>query len=207
MPTQPAFWDKAAEKYDRRTVKGPNYAARLERAARWLGPDASVLDVGCAGGQITLDLAERVKRVHGIDISQKLIGFANRRREEQGVSNCGFSVTTVDDPAFEPGAFDGITAYSLLHLVDDAPATVARFYELLRPGGRVIAEVPTTADIGLHLRVLIRVMTWVGKAPTVRVYSEPAYRAMFQEAGFVVDEVRVYNPKSMNRSLLATRPA
>ncbi len=206
MPTQPAFWDKVADKYDRRTVKGPNYAARLERAARWAGQDASVLDVGCAGGQITLDLAGRVRVVHGIDISPRLIEKAKQRLEEQGALNCTFAVMSADDPALPAGAFDAVTAYSLLHLVPDASATVRRFYELLRPGGRVIAEVPTTSDIGLHLRVLIKLMTLVGKAPVVKVYSQARYEQMFRDAGFVVDEVKVYNPKSMSRSLLATRP-
>lgn len=207
MPTQPEFWDKVAAKYDKRTVKGPNYAARLERAARWLGPDASVLDVGCAGGQITLDLAERVRQVQGIDISEKLINFAGQRQKRQGVTNCSFEVTTAEDPRYVPGSFDGVTAYSLLHLVDDAPATVQRFHDLVRPGGRVIVEVPTTSEIGLHWRLLIRMMTVLGKAPVVRVYTQSDYLAMFEKAGLIVDEFKVYNPKSMNRSLLATRPA
>lgn len=207
MPTQPEFWDKAAQKYDRQTVKGLNYAARLERAVAWAGEDASVLDVGCASGHITLDLAKRIAKVHGIDVSQKLIDIAEHRRVEQGIDNCSFAVATADDPALAEGSFDAITAYSLLHLVDDVPATLRRFFALLRPGGRLITEVPTTQEIGLHLRLLIKLMTLIGKAPVVRVYSQADYDRMFAQAGFVVDEVKVYNPKSMNRSMLATRPA
>ena len=207
MPTQTAFWDKIADKYDGKVVKGPNYAARIERAAAWVGPDASVLDVGCAGGHITIDLAERVRAVHGIDISPRLIALARRRLEAQGATNCTFAAMSADDPALPAGQYDAVTAYSLLHLVPDAPATVRRFFELVRPGGRVIAEVPTTKDIGLHLRVLIKVATLFGKAPVVKVYSQARYEQMFRDAGFVVDEVKVYNPKSMSRSLLATRPA
>lgn len=205
MPTQPEFWNKAAEKYDQKTVKGPNYAARIERAAGWVGPGARVLDVGCAGGQISIDLAKCVGHVHGIDVSDALIGFAQRRLEAEGVTNCSFAVATAEDPALAPGSFDAITAYSVLHLVDDAEATVRRFHELLRPGGRVIAELPTTAEIGLPLRLLIKAMTLVGKAPAVHVFKQGEAERLFEAAGFVVDEVRVYNPKSMNRSLLATK--
>lgn len=206
MPTSPAFWDRVAEKYDRKTVKGPNYAARLDRALAWLGPEASVLDVGCASGHITLDLAKRVQKVHGIDVSQKLVAIAQAKQAEQGVSNCSFAVTTLEDSDLEPGSLDAITAYSVLHLVPNAPATVRRFYELLQPGGRVIAETPTTDEINSFLRVLIKLMTAVGKAPTVRVFTPDEYESMFRDAGFVVDDVKVYNPKSMNRSLLATKP-
>lgn len=207
MPTQPEFWDKVAAKYDRKTVKGPNYAARLDRAVQWLGEDASILDAGCASGHITLDLARRVRKVHGIDISPKLIALANQRLEESGPDNCTFSTLSIDDAELEPGSFDAVTAYSLLHLVPDVPATVNRFYDLIRPGGRVIAEVPTKTEIGLPLRMLIKLMQAVGKAPNVRVYSQQAYRSMFEKAGFTVDDFEVYNPKSMSRSLLATKPS
>lgn len=205
MPTQRAFWDKAAEKYDRQTVKGPNYAARLDRAQQWIGPDASVLDAGCAGGHITLDLAPRVRHILGIDISPRLIDIAEQRRRDLGIDNAAFKATTLDDPALAEGAFDAVTAYSLLHLVEDVPATLARVHALLRPGGRFIAEVPTTAEINAPLRLLIRAMTLVGKAPNVKVYRQADYDRMFADAGFTIDEQKVYNPKSMNRSILATR--
>lgn len=206
MPTSQAFWDKAAAKYDAKTVKGPNYAARLERAATWAGADARVLDVGCAGGHITLDLAPRVGRIHGIDISPKLIEIAERRRAETGVANASFAVGTADDAGLTEGSFDAITAYSVLHLVDDAAATVRRFHSLLKPGGRLIAEAPCREELHAGFRMLIAGMRWVGKAPAVRVYRQSAYEAMLREAGFEVDEVKVYNPKSMSRSFLATKP-
>lgn len=205
MPTQPEFWDKIALKYDKRTVKGPNYAARIDRTVAWAGDGAEVLDVGCAGGQITLDLAKRVKHVQGIDLSAKLIEIAEARRIELGVENASFVQTTAEDESLAEGAFDAVTAYSVLHLVDDVPATLRRFHALLRPGGRVIAEVPCKRDIAIYLRLLLKLMTMVGKAPTVRVYSQADYERMFAEAGFRIDQVKVYNPKSMSRFVLATR--
>ena len=205
MVTPVAFWDKVAAKYDRRTVKGPNYAARIERAAGWIGPDAVVLDAGCAGGQITLDLAHHVRQIIGIDLSTKLIGFAEQRREQQGVGNARFMAATPDDPSLSPSSFDAVTAYSLLHLVEDLPATLRRFHELLKPGGRLIVELPSKESIGLHLRLFIRLMTAVGKAPVVRLYRRAQQEAMLREAGFQIDEVKVYNPKSLNTSVLATK--
>ena len=205
MATPEAFWDKVAANYDRKTVKGPNYAARIERAAKWIGPDAVVLDAGCAGGQITLDLAAHVDQIVGIDLSSKLITFAESRREEQNITNASFKVATPNDPQLQPGSFDAITAYSLLHLVDDQAAMLRRFHDLLKPGGKLIAEIPCREDIGLHFRILIKLMTAVGKAPVVQVYSQAQNEAMFRDAGFDVQEVKVYNPKSMSRSVLAIK--
>ncbi len=205
MVTPAAFWDKVAAKYDRKTVKGPNYAARIDRAAKWIGPDAVVLDVGCAGGQITLDLAEHVRKITGIDLSPKLIGFAEDRRREQGVANASFKVAMPDDPSLEAGSFDAITAYSVLHLVDDQLAVLKRFHELLKPGGVLIAEIPRKEDIGLHFRTLIKLMTALGKAPIVHLYPHATHESMFSEASFAIQESRIYNPKSLNTSYLAMR--
>ena len=205
MVTSAEFWDKAARKYDRQTVKGPNYAARIERAAKWIGPDAVVLDAGCAGGQITLDLAGHVRHITGIDLSGKLIEYAEARRAEQGVSNADFNVATPEDDSLEPGTFDAVTAYSLLHLVEDQRKTLERFHELLKPGGVLILEVPTRETIRWPLRLVIRVLTAIGRAPVVRLYSQADHEAMLSKAGFEVREVRVYNPNSMNVSILACR--
>ncbi|MEM9110927.1 MAG: class I SAM-dependent methyltransferase [Planctomycetota bacterium] len=205
MVTPASFWDKAAAKYDRKTVKGPNYKARIERSVQWVGPQAVVLDAGCAGGQITLDLAAHVRQITGIDISSRLITFAEARLAQQASENAVFKVASPDDPVLEPGSFDAITAFSLLHLVEDVPATLRRFYELLRPGGQLIAEFPCREQIGLHVRLLIKLMQLVGKAPDVHLYRESQYEHMFTEAGFTVEEMKIYNPASLNTSVLAIR--
>ncbi|MEM6332107.1 MAG: class I SAM-dependent methyltransferase [Planctomycetota bacterium] len=182
------------------------------------------------GGHIAIDLGPRVGRVHGIDVSGRLIEMAEARlaeaeraraaeggaggggRDAEGVGlvaarsgNVSFEVGTVEGAELEAGAWDGVLAFSVLHLVDDAEATLARFHVLLVPGGRVLAEVPCTEDIGWALRRVIDVMWWVGKAPTVRLYSQAEWEAKFAAAGFEVEEVRVYNPKSRSRSILARR--
>ncbi|MEM9251435.1 MAG: class I SAM-dependent methyltransferase [Planctomycetota bacterium] len=199
------FWDGVAAEYDAGVVKGPNYAARLDRAAGWLGADANVLDVGCAGGHITIDLASRVGRIHGIDLSPKLIAIAERRAASQGVENATFAATTADDPGLVEGGYDGITAYSVLHLVDDAAATLKRSHALLRPGGALIAEVPCREDIPWYFRLIIPAMTLIGKAPVVWLYPQAEYEAMFRAAGFTIEEIEVYNPKSHSRSVLARK--
>ena len=205
MATSAAFWDKVAAKYDRKTVKGPNYAARIERAAEWTSPRAVVLDVGCAGGQITLDQAPNVATIVGIDVSPKLIDIAEARRAELGVANASFKVATPDDPLLKEASFNAITAYSMLHLVEDQAATLRRFHALLKPGGKLIAEIPFKQDISLGFRILIKLMTLIGKAPVVSLYSASANEAMLRDAGFKIEEIKAYNPKSMNHSVLATK--
>ena len=78
------FWNKKSVGYDERTPpKGPNYAARLERAGAVLSADSRVLDVGCATGEITLDLAARCGSIVGIDTAEQMIELARGKAQQR----------------------------------------------------------------------------------------------------------------------------
>ena len=101
MPTSKKFWNKRAHKYDNKLYKGPNYAARLERAAAVFGDNANVLDVGCATGEITLDLAQHAGQILGIDHAPNMAEAGNAKARESGIDNCRFEADGCDRP--EPG--------------------------------------------------------------------------------------------------------
>lgn len=207
MPNQKQFWEKSARKYDRDIKKGPNYAARIERCATWLGTEANVLDAGCASGHITLDLAPHVRHILGVDIAQTHIDLASERAASKGLANAEFVCAPMDDPRFDEleHTIDGITCFSLLHLVDNPHATLRRFYRLLRPGGQLIIEAPCLSDYSFAIRWLIVVMQWVGKAPPIVNFTLPELETMIRKAGFAIVESKVYNPKSGQQAILARK--
>src|SRR5262249_27251424 len=51
-----------------------------------LQPGSDVLDVPCGEGRVSLELAARGHRVHGIDITGPLVATAQARAEERGVA-------------------------------------------------------------------------------------------------------------------------
>ena len=56
----------------------------MTAAASMLGPDASVLDVGCGGGRSSLSLGSRLRRVIGVDESPEMLEqFAAAATERQ----------------------------------------------------------------------------------------------------------------------------
>jgi len=199
------FWNKRAPKYDRKLYKGPNYAARLERAQAAFGEDANVLDVGCATGEITLDLAQHAGQVLGIDYAPEMTEIGNTRAKERGIANCRFEALDVHDPALEEGAYDAVTNYSVLHLVDDASVTIRRYHGLLKPGGRLVTEVPCLGDWFVLWRVLIKLVVLVGVAPPITVLKLRDIEAMIRDAGFEILDSSVYNPKSGMHCLLARK--
>lgn len=106
-----------------------------------VGPGSACVDVGCGGGQVSLDLARLVGpsgRVVGIDVDAAALDIARGGAEAAGVE-----VTFVRADAaapFEPGAFDVAVARLLLSHLVEPMAVVRAMADLVRPGGVVAVE-------------------------------------------------------------------
>ncbi len=205
MPSSKDFWDKRAGRYEAKLHKGPNYAARLKRAAAVFKKTDSVLDVGCASGEITLDLAPHAEEILGIDHSSNMVEVANAKVRDRDISNARFEQMEPDDPRLAEGAFNVVTAYSVIHLLDDVPGTLARLRDLLVPGGHLITETPCLGDWKLVWRVLVRLAVLVGMAPPVVGLRAAELESMIANAGFEILESKVYNPKSKLHCILARK--
>jgi len=69
-------------------------------------PDDEVIDLGCAEGLITLEIAKHVKHIRGVELRQQRVDAAKQIARNQGVENISFeagSVTTLDLP---PRSYD-----------------------------------------------------------------------------------------------------
>ena len=66
-----------------------------------LDENDSVLDLGCGEGSITLPLAEKVKKVTGVDSSVKMLELLNERAAEQGFNNVETILKPLEEITFE----------------------------------------------------------------------------------------------------------
>jgi SAM-dependent methyltransferase len=76
------------------------------RAVADLRRSDQVLDVGCAEGRITLEVARVVAEAKGFDVSPERIAEATRLAAEHGIRNAAFAVGSIDDYPLRPLAFD-----------------------------------------------------------------------------------------------------
>jgi SAM-dependent methyltransferase len=67
-----------------------------------------VLDVGCAEGLLSLEVARHVASVDAFDVSSTRIAEAKRLAGERGISNASFEVGSVDTYPFTPLSHDVI---------------------------------------------------------------------------------------------------
>jgi SAM-dependent methyltransferase len=104
----------------------------------------SCLDVGCAGGDVSFDLARRVGpggRVVGLDIDAVKVELAQQEAAAQALDNVEFRVADITDSRAEPDPqFDLVYARFLLTHLRDPAGAVTRMREFLRPGGVFVVE-------------------------------------------------------------------
>jgi demethylmenaquinone methyltransferase/2-methoxy-6-polyprenyl-1,4-benzoquinol methylase len=157
-----------------------------------------LLDVGCGTGTLALMAAGRGAEVVGIDPSAGMLAEAERKRKQSpSAGRVRFVEAGVAemDTAFEGESFDVVTASLVLsELGDDEQAwALARAFELLEPGGRlVIADETRPRGAGrralYHLvRIPLAVATFAATQTSTRAVE--GIEEKVAAAGFVVESV------------------
>ena len=106
----------------------------LERARPYLG--RRVLDYGAGIGTFSTALAADAEELVVVEPDPT---FAAVLRERLGGRS---HVTVVERDELAPGSADSIVCFNVLEHIADHEATLARFAELLRPGGHLLLLVP-----------------------------------------------------------------
>ncbi|MDP1818694.1 MAG: methyltransferase domain-containing protein [Acidimicrobiales bacterium] len=107
-----------------------------------LRPGASLLDVGCGPGTITVDLARRLASgtVVGIDPSADVIAAATAGAADAGVGNLELRVGDVYALDVPDASFDVVHAHQVLQHVSDPVGALRAMRRVVRPGGVVAAR-------------------------------------------------------------------
>jgi len=102
---------------------------------------ASILDIGCAEGEFSKQIAHKTGgTVYGIDISQ---GYAGRARKH------GISVVLADIDRglpFKDRSFDLVVSNQVIEHVDSTDNFIKECYRVLRNGGVCIVSTPNLAS-------------------------------------------------------------
>ncbi|MCP3969552.1 MAG: class I SAM-dependent methyltransferase [Rhodobacteraceae bacterium] len=204
--TDTRFWDRIAKKYAKSPIRNmPAYEATLARVAALLGANDNVLEIGCGTGTTALKLAPGVARYTACDISPKMIEIAQNKAKDEG-ADVSFAVAPVVETEFGAGEYDAVLGFNILHLVPDLPGAIARAHELLKPGGLYITKTPCLGQMGWHIRALVPVMQFFGKAPFVDIFTADRLEELIGAAGFEIVEARVFEDAADARFIVARRP-
>lgn len=133
-----------------------------------LPPQARALDLGCAVGRSTFELARHCAEVIGIDYSQRFVDVATRLRDQGGINyvyheegqitrnsvavvptdierrRARFEQGDAQNLRADLGAFDVVFAANLIDRLREPALLLRRLPELVKPGGQLVLTSPYT---------------------------------------------------------------
>jgi SAM-dependent methyltransferase len=156
-----------------------------------IDPAARCLDLGCGGGDVSIELAGLVPdgSVVGTDLDDIKIELARAEASRASVRNVSFRVEDVTEPCSDGELFDLVyTRFVLTHLPDPSQALL-NIYDRLTPGGVLIAEdcdfrgglcYPDSAAFSRFIELYTKAVQSRGGDPNIG----PRLPTLLREAGF-----------------------
>ncbi|WP_425419693.1 class I SAM-dependent methyltransferase [Oricola indica] len=182
------FWDRIAKRYAARPVADEaSYQKKLEITRAYLGETSDVLEVGCGTGSTAILHAPRVRHIRAVDCSANMLDIAREKALEAGVTNIDFEKADIDELDLPPAHYNVVLALSILHLVDDRDAVIARLFDALKPGGVLVSSTGCVGDDMAWIRFIAPLGRSVGLLPLIRVFTRAQLRASFERAGFAIE--------------------
>jgi 2-polyprenyl-3-methyl-5-hydroxy-6-metoxy-1,4-benzoquinol methylase len=180
----------------RRTVLRDHVAfvAKALRSADGTGP---VLDVGCGGGLFLGMLREQGFRVAGLDFSTGAAALAARRHRIPAIAG------DLTAAPIAPESCTAITMFHVLEHVRQPKEYLAEARRLLRPGGRLIVQVPNAAC--WQFTLLGRRWNGVDAPRHMFLFRDRDLQKLLEATGFEIERKKYFslrdNPAGLATSL------
>jgi SAM-dependent methyltransferase len=150
-----------------------------------------LLDVGCASGEYTEELALGFTRTDGIDIEPERLEIFDKRLAERGTAHrISISQMSAERMAFPDETFDAVSAIEVLEHIPDLNAALGEIHRVLRPGGRFLVTGPNRFfPLETHGVILNGKRYPSTRAPFV-TWIPPLHRRMADARSFTVTSLR-----------------
>jgi len=102
-----------------------------------LRDDMDVLDYGCGTGLVAFSIAPKLNRLVAVDSSDGMLAVVREKAQELGVNNVTALKLDLSGDATLEQRFDLIYTSMTMHHIVDTAGILARFFELLKPGGQL----------------------------------------------------------------------
>jgi ubiquinone/menaquinone biosynthesis C-methylase UbiE len=174
-----------------------------------VGNQTRHLDLGCGTGGLCAMAAARGARTAGMDASQNMIGFAQRRYPD-----IEFKVGELEQPPYDDGSFDVVTAQNSVQFAEDRVTALRRAKRLLMPGGKFCIGMwsePERNDMTAAFDAMMELAPPPGKDSPASISTKESLLSLLTEAGFkpgeVVEVAVPFHYSSMDEAIRGVRAA
>lgn len=187
MAATSRFWDRTADKYARLPITHvEDYETKLRVTQDYLRPDMELLEFGCGTGGTAIRHAPFVAHIRAIDFSERMLEKARQRANEAGVENITFERADITTLAIPDRPYDMILGLSILHLLKDPDAVIAKVYRMLGPGGYFVSSTACLGDNMGYFKMLAPIGRATGLLPILKVMSTEEVIARIRLPGFEI---------------------
>jgi SAM-dependent methyltransferase len=142
-----------------------------------LGPDDSLLEVGCGSAGLLVEHASHVRHVAGLDASEIQVDMARKRLADRiAAGTAEIVLGNAMALPWEDGHFSVVASVNCLKFVPDPPKALGEMHRVLRPDGRLVLTIDKQVD------------KW-GRSGKIDAFGQWQWgvddvRRMMEEAGF-----------------------
>jgi ubiquinone/menaquinone biosynthesis C-methylase UbiE len=202
-----AFWDRLADKYAAQPIADEDaYRTKLARTQAHMTPDMDIFEFGCGTGGTAITHAPHVRSIRAVDFSARMLEKARDRAAQAGVTNVTFEQGDITKMAIPPASYDMVLGLSILHLLKDRDAVIARVFEILKPGGRFVSSTACIGDSMRWFGFIAPLGRALGLLPVLNIMSHDQLREAMTRAGFTIEHDWRPNPNAAV-FLIARKPA
>lgn len=195
-----AYFDELAGRFGKDYVPGRSWKALAEALIKALNY-RHVADLGAGEGTLSQLLAQRAEKVIAVDLSPKMVDYAQSLATSNGLHNLEFRLGDIEAPPIEDSSIDLAILSQALHHAENPQRAIDSTHRILRPGGRLII-----LDLLQHNFTEARELyadRWLG-------FSESQIASMLRKSGFsdietIIADKEESHPKFQTLLAIGTR--
>ncbi len=173
------------------------YETTLKVFNKHIKSSDTVLDVGCGIGVISLYYGNKCKSVHGIDISDKAITFANESAKKLKL-NQKIKFEVVDFPnKYLAKKFDKVIFSETLEHIENEDLALQSISKMLNKNGNLVVTVPSVNSFIYRIGLAKKFDKEVGH---LRRYTVDFLKSRLEKNGFKV--LKIYKREGLVRNIL-----